>query len=165
MSNSVQIEDKLCEIASAVIDNIDALINRRGDKGLLRGSLGIVIFMKHFTDHFPEDRIIIWCANFHGAKDISQTQYREGSLDYFYFQLMGEHLAHKLGDGVYSLAFTSLTQSPTEYASPGLLEKEIAKATGDNGWAFIDFVPLRFAPGYRNKEFESSVIMKKSGNG
>jgi hypothetical protein len=57
---------------------------------------------------FPEERFIVWCANFHGAKDISQTQYLADSLLYFNFQAMGETVHATSGDKMYSLAFTSL---------------------------------------------------------
>ena len=64
-------------------------------------------------------------------------------------------LRHK----IYSLAFASL---PNE-TDRGNFEVEIAKATGNAPYAFIDFETLRFADGYRDQAFESNVIVKKQG--
>ena len=111
--------------------------------------------------NFPEEKLIVWTANFHGAKDISQTRYPTDSLFYLNFQSMGEFLATTHGNKMYSLAFSSLNHS--ENSESGGLEIEIANVTGDAPNAFINFEPLRFADGYRDKEFESNVIMKKQG--
>ena len=109
--------------------------------------------------NFPDEKLIVWTANFHGAKDISQTRYPADSLLYFNIQCMGEFLHASLGDKMYSLAFTSYSKG----SEAGMLEKEIAHAIDDAPFGFIDFEPLRFADGYRDKEFGSSVIGKKSG--
>ncbi|GHV23917.1 hypothetical protein FACS1894174_10120 [Bacteroidia bacterium] len=111
-------------------------------------------------ENFPEEKFTVWCANFHGAKDISQTRYPTDSLLYFAFQSMGETVCSLHGDKIYSLAFTSLDPSPEKR---GNLETEISETTGNAPYAFINFEPLRFADGYRDKEFESNVIMKKRG--
>lgn len=109
--------------------------------------------------NFPGERFTVWTANFHGAKDISQTRYPADSLLYFTFQSMGESVYATHGDKIYSLAFTSLEEEKYR----GALETEIAGATENAPYAFINFEPLRFADGYRNREFESSVIGKKQG--
>jgi erythromycin esterase len=111
------------------------------------------------VENFPEEKFIVWTANFHGAKDISQTRYPADSLFYFTFQSMGETLANKYKEKMYSLAFVS-NRSEDEI---GELEKEIINTTGNAPYAFIDYESLRFADGYRDKEFESSVIIKKQG--
>ena len=53
--------------------------------------------------------MIIWAANFHGAKAISQIKYgKEPDHDlYDKYTLLGEHLANMFPDQVYSIAFTS----------------------------------------------------------
>jgi uncharacterized iron-regulated protein len=110
-----------------------------------------------FTENFPKEKLIVVCANFHGAKDISQTQYPTDSLLYFTFQSMGEGLSAKLGDKLYVMAITSGGEGS------GRLELEIANTTGNTPFAFINFEPLRFAEGYRDQKFECNFIMKKTG--
>lgn len=112
------------------------------------------------TKNYPKEKFIIWQANFHGAKDISQTTYPTDSLLYFIFQSMGETLYNELGDKFYSLAIASL--SP-EIENRGVLESEIDIVTNNTPFAFVDFKPLRYADGYRDKELDSEVIMKKKG--
>jgi erythromycin esterase len=62
-----------------------------------------------YLNHFPDKKIIIWTANFHGAKKIDQIVYgKEPEPDlYKKFVLMGEHLENTFPGQVYSLAFTS----------------------------------------------------------
>ncbi len=112
------------------------------------------------TRNFPDEKLIVWCANFHGAKDISQTTYLPDSLFYFRFQSMGETLYDRLGDKMYSLA---LTYPEKEEAETGELEKQIALATGNSPYAYIDFEPLRFAEGFRDQEFNAAMVLKKRG--
>ena len=111
--------------------------------------------------NYPQEKLIVWCANFHGAKDISQTCYPADPLLYFTFQSMGEFLHATQGEKMYSLAFTSLQYSKN--LESGTLETEIAKKTENAPFAFINYESLRFADGYRDKEFDSSVIVKKRG--
>jgi erythromycin esterase len=62
-----------------------------------------------YLNHFPDRKVIIWAANFHGAKKIDQIVYgKEPEPDlYKKFVLMGEHLENTFPGQVYSLAFTS----------------------------------------------------------
>ena len=62
-----------------------------------------------YLNHFPERKVIIWAANFHGAKKIDQIEYgKEPEPDlYKKFVLLGEHLEDAFPGQVYSLAFTS----------------------------------------------------------
>ena len=62
-----------------------------------------------YLNHFPERKVIIWTANFHGAKQISQINYgKEPDPDlYNKYVLLGEHLEKAFPGQVYSLAFTS----------------------------------------------------------
>lgn len=62
-----------------------------------------------YLNHFPERKVIIWTANFHGAKQISQIKYgKEPDPDlYNKYVLCGEHLEKAFPGQVYSLAFTS----------------------------------------------------------
>ena len=62
-----------------------------------------------YLNHHPEKKIIIWAANFHGAKAISQIKYgKEPNPDlYDRYTLLGEHLANMFPNQIYSVAFTS----------------------------------------------------------
>lgn len=62
-----------------------------------------------YLNHNPDRKVIIWTANFHGAKKIDQIEYgKEPEPDlYKKFVLMGEHLENAFPGQVYSLAFTS----------------------------------------------------------
>ena len=62
-----------------------------------------------YLNHFPERKIIIWTANFHGAKQINQINYgKEPDPDlYNKYVLCGEHLEKAFPGQLYSLAFTS----------------------------------------------------------
>ena len=62
-----------------------------------------------YLNRFPDRKVIIWAANFHGAKKINQIEYgKEPEPDlYKKFVLLGEHLENAFPGQVYSLAFTS----------------------------------------------------------
>lgn len=62
-----------------------------------------------YLNRFPDRKVIIWAANFHGAKKIDQIEYgKEPEPDlYKKFMLLGEHLEKAFPGKVYSLAFTS----------------------------------------------------------
>lgn len=122
-----------------------------------------------FLDNFQK-KISIWTANFHAAKDISQTTFEPYPLLYFSFRSMGENLYNFLGDKMYSLAFTSLNylnmEGKTINDKPyitGKLETEISKAINFTPYAFINFQELRYKGSFVNQEFESSILMKKNG--
>ena len=115
------------------------------------------------TEYFPKEKFTVWIANYHGVKDISQTINPTDSLLYYIHQCAAEGVYNKLGDKVYSLAFTSLNCIGNDNFETGALESAIAKQTGDAPFAFIDFESLRFADGYRDKEFEAAMIKKKRG--
>ena len=62
-----------------------------------------------YLNRFPDRKVIIWAANFHGAKKIDQIEYgKEPEPDlYRKFVLLGEHLEKAFPGQVYSLALTS----------------------------------------------------------
>ena len=62
-----------------------------------------------YLNHFPERKVIIWTANFHGAKQIDQINYGKEPDPELYnkYVLLGEHLEKAFPRQVYSLAFTS----------------------------------------------------------
>ncbi len=62
-----------------------------------------------YLNRFPERKVIIWTANFHGAKQINQINYGKEPDPNLYnkYVLLGEHLEKAFPGQVYSLAFTS----------------------------------------------------------
>ncbi len=65
------------------MDLIFSLANRNRDNQMAEN-------VNWLTEHFPNEKFSIWCANFHAAKDISQTTYPTDSLLYFNMQTMAE---------------------------------------------------------------------------
>ncbi|WP_106828197.1 TraB/GumN family protein [Parabacteroides pacaensis] len=111
-----------------------------------------------YLDHFPNEKCVVSCANFHESKDISQTRYQDKNpLLYYIFQSMGEGVYHRLGDKMYSLAFSNCIQ-----IKEGHLEWEIAQKS-NAPYAFVDFESLRYADGYRNQSFGATMIGPKRG--
>ncbi|MDM1408506.1 erythromycin esterase family protein [Myroides sp. DF42-4-2] len=56
----------------------------------------------------PSAKIIVWIANFHGAKQIQKVVYKEDNRDlYKGFKLFTEYLLEAFPDKIYSIAFTS----------------------------------------------------------
>lgn len=112
---------------------------------------------------YPDEKVIIWTANLHGAKNLSQAIYAEG--DDFYQRMIatGQHIADKYGEeNVYSIAFTSSereVQSETEdfvIFPETTWEGRLAK-NYDEDYAFIDLTPIR-ASEFGKKQFESTVF-------
>ncbi len=117
----------------------------------------------------PKAKIIVWIANFHGAKNIGQIRYKEDIPDlYASFTLFNDYLVQEYGDKVYSMAFTSFKGGFGELlfsdAPPGMintpnnsLESELGKKNFD--FAFIDFESVRKKkPNWRNKIFNSTLL-------
>jgi len=108
------------------------------------------------------EKFTVWCANYHGSKELSQLIVPSDSLRYFMTQSMGEYLDNSsISNKVYSLALTS--KNVYENDNDGILESEIIKVTNDAPYAFIDFVPLRFENGYWNKSFNTNFMKRKDG--
>lgn len=56
----------------------------------------------------PDAKIIVWIANFHGAKQIQKVVYKEDNRDlYKGFKLFTEYLLEAFPNRIYSIAFTS----------------------------------------------------------
>ena len=62
-----------------------------------------------YLNRYPNRKVIIWTANFHGAKQISQINYGKEPDPELYnkYVLLGEHLEKAFPGQLYSLAFTS----------------------------------------------------------
>jgi erythromycin esterase len=108
-----------------------------------------------YLERNPDKKVVIWCANFHGARDISQVEYPKLPGYYMRLKLMGEYLSDKYGDQLYSLAFASWRMEPDD------LEAVLAERGVDYG--FLDFTPLRKNTEFTAEPFKSSVIGYKSG--
>lgn len=115
-----------------------------------------------YAKNFPDEKFLMWFANYHGTKDISQTLFKSDSLFYFDFQSMGEALYNELGPKLYSLA-TIHCPAPMGDSVKGKFEVELMRTTPKGEAAFVDFEPLRYAEGYRDQSFECEAIMRKDG--
>lgn len=114
----------------------------------------------------PNAKTIVWTANFHGAKNISDVRYKKEDPNlYTNYKLLGDHLHQLFGDELYSIAFTSsrgetgmINQEAKEIVAPeGSLEKEIENNQIDYG--FIDFSALRKSDSaLKNEEFEAIIL-------
>ena len=101
-----------------------------------------------YINHHPEKKIIIWAANFHGAKAISQIKYgKEPNTDlYDRYTLLGEHLANMFPNQVYSIAFTSgggevgyFYQDESYPIEPDSTSVEFALLHRDIKYGYLDF--------------------------
>lgn len=62
----------------------------------------------YFKDRNPNAKIIVWLANFHGAKNLREVTYANGNPEmYSKFIVFGEYLKNKYYNKVYSIATTS----------------------------------------------------------
>lgn len=114
----------------------------------------------------PDAKIIVWTANFHGAKKIRDVRFKKEDPNlYDNYTLLGEHLHKAYGDKLYSIAFTSssgetgmLDQDPQIInAPPGSLEKEIEEKGIDYG--FIDLSGVRKSnPKLQDTKFNATIL-------
>lgn len=110
-----------------------------------------------YRKNFPDEKLIIWCANLHAAKDASQIM--DCELNDYYHNLLTENLYHELGNEIYSIAITSLNR--TDLQQPGELERQIVHFTNDAPYAFINCESLRWLDGYRTAVFEFPEVGKR----
>lgn len=99
----------------------------------------------------PNEKIIIWTANFHAAKNLHLAEYKEGDDFYQMMKPLGERLYRKYGELVYSLAFASsegqtariYEEEPTPIAlDSSCWESEISQQI-EGDYAFINFEEMR----------------------
>jgi len=109
----------------------------------------------------PEDKMIIWTANFHGARNIEHVTYDESDPDlYNEFKLLGGYLSEEYGDDMYSLAFTShgevgdwwKEEKDTIPHFTGNFEEELFNQNKD--LIFIDFDKIM----NKDQIFDSSIL-------
>ena len=101
-----------------------------------------------YLNHHPEKKVIIWAANFHGAKAISQIKYGKEPDPELYekYTLLGEHLANMFPNQVYSIAFTSgcgevgyVNQDESYPIEPDSTSVEFALLHRDIKYGYLDF--------------------------
>lgn len=117
-----------------------------------------------YINHHPEKKVIIWAANFHGAKAISQIKYDQEPDPELYekYTLLGEHLANMFPDQVYSVAFTSgggevgyFNQDESYPVKPDSTSVEFALLHRDINYGYLDFGTH---PEFENVPFHSILL-------
>lgn len=139
-------------------NNIDLWNNLRDEQMFLN--------IKWHKNKYPDSKIIVWTANFHGAKSIKEIQYKEDNPNlYLKYTLLGEHLKNTYKEKLYSVAFTSsrgksaLTNENAKniIAPKGTLEFKLDKMSLDFG--FIDFSKIKKNNSrLLNKSFKSIIL-------
>lgn len=117
-----------------------------------------------YLNHHPEKKVIIWAANFHGAKAISQIKYDQEPDPELYekYTLLGEHLANMFPDQAYSVAFTSgggevgyFNQDESYPVKPDSTSVEFALLHRNIKYGYLDFGTH---PEFENVPFHSILL-------
>ena len=122
-----------------------------------------------YKERHKDSKIIVWTANFHGAKKIRDIRYKEEEPDlYDDYILFGEHLHNEYGNNIYSIAFTSAkgetlnayweqTKTTKIDAGKGTLENELY----DKGieYGFLDFSAIRNSSPRLKDEIFNTIIL------
>ena len=117
-----------------------------------------------YLNHHPEKKVIIWAANFHGAKAISQIKYGKEPDPELYdkYTLLGEHLANMFQNQIYSVAFTSgggevgyFYQDESYPIEPDSTSVEFALLHRDIKYGYLDFGTH---PEFENVPFHSILL-------
>ena len=122
-----------------------------------------------YKERHKDAKIIVWTANFHGAKKIRDIRYKEEEPDlYDDYILFGEHLYNEYGNNIYSIAFTSAkgetlnayweqTKTTKIDAGKGTLENELY----DKGieYGFLDFSAIRNSSPRLKDEIFNTIIL------
>lgn len=118
------------------------------DRGIMIRDRQMADNVAWYINHHPEKKIIIWAANFHGAKDISQIKYGKEPDPELYekYTLLGEHLANMFPNQVYSIAFTSgggdvgwFNQDESDPIQPDSTSVEFALLQRGINYGYFDF--------------------------
>lgn len=118
----------------------------------------------------PDAKIIVWMANFHGARDLKDIFFTNGEPErYKKFNVFGEHISNTFGDKVFSIAFTSsMGKSKMPYDFEGI-EEEVINPGDDSlendldgtntDFAFINFREIRKnSPSLKDTYFKSIML-------
>lgn len=115
-------------------------------------------------NYYPNEKVIIWTANTHAAKNINQAIYAEGDDLYQRFTTLAQHISDEYGaNKVFSIACTSVEGEFNSYPDP--IPISIPETSWDhkraqeikNDFAFIDFIKMRKSE-FGNIEFESTIL-------
>lgn len=122
-----------------------------------------------YKERHKNEKIIVWTANFHGAKKIREIKYKDEDPELYYdFILFGEHLHNAYGNNMYSIAFTSalgetlnpLGEKPMTkkiYAKKGSLEYALYNKGIEYG--FLDFSAIRkSSPELKANVFNTHIL-------
>ncbi|MBA3986868.1 MAG: erythromycin esterase family protein [Flavobacteriales bacterium] len=118
----------------------------------------------------PDAKIIVWMANFHGARDLKNIRFADGNPErYKKFNVFGEHISNTYGDKVFSIAFTSSEgKSKMPYDFEGIekqiiepedntLEKTLENTNADFG--FVNFREIRRTKPSLKEEYFNSIML------
>lgn len=123
-----------------------------------------------FKERNPQSKIIVWMANFHGAKKIRDVDFANGDVQrYSKFTVFAEHIVNYYGDNVYSLALTSSRgTSKIPYNFEGI-ETTVINAPENSlesildqrniNYGFVNFIDLlNKKPKLKNFKFNSIML-------
>ncbi len=151
------------------LDNLTSFV-----KGIEMGLLESVPFRDQkmaenlfwlIDNYYPNEKVIIWTANLHAAKNLSQAIYEKGDDRYQNLTTLAQHLSDKYGeDKVYSIACTS-SEGSTNSNMGTIVSISLPQTSWDfkfaqefkGDYAFVDFSQIRKSE-FGNKEFESTVL-------
>ncbi len=123
-------------------------------------------------NYYPNEKVVIWAANLHAAKNLNQAIYKEGDNRYQNLTTLAQHLSDKFGeDIVYSIACTS-SEGSTNSDMGTVVSISLPQTSWDfkfaqefkGDYAFVDFSQIRKSE-FGNKEFESTVLGYKPHSG
>ena len=118
------------------------------DRGIMIRDRQMADNVAWYINHHPEKKVIIWAANFHGAKAVSQIKYGKEPDPELYdkYTLLGEHLANMFPNQIYSVAFTSgggevgyFYQDESYPIEPDSTSVEFALLHRDIKYGYLDF--------------------------
>lgn len=126
--------------------------------------------VKWYLNEYPEEKIIIWTANFHATRTLEKAIYKENDDFYQVFNSLTNRLIEKYGDDVYSVAFTSITGEQAFNFHEEVWKIDIPEDSWDyqmasaidHDYAFINFKEIRKNPNCGNLIFNSTILGYKS---
>lgn len=129
--------------------------------------------VKWWIRNNPDQKLIIWTANFHAVNNLHQTIYAEGDDFYQTMKPLGQRLKSEFGEKVFSVAFTS-----SEGYSANIYESEAtALIAPRDSWefelsmqlifdyAFIDLGEIKAIKKYHNYSFKSLLLGYRNRKG
>lgn len=116
----------------------------------------------------PDAKIIVWIANFHGAKQVQNVRYRENDSElYQSFKLFAEYLVDAFHHKVYSIAFISSSGEVKDihvnstlgqiYTPENALEYYLHQ--GNTSFGYLDFNEIKMKdPKLKQTTFNSMLL-------